>query len=96
VVAAVEAISNALCRRGYLTTEWWTTIVGAALTVALTYVGMPGPAVAKVVVVAAPVVVAAVYAVARTIHKSALAGLLAHILWRNSPDDPPEEPSASS
>lgn len=95
MVATVGAISDALCRRGYLTTEWWTTVVASLLTLSLSYVGVPGPTAAKVVVIAAPVVIAAVYAAARTMHKSALASLLVRALLRNTPDDTPEELAAS-
>ena len=70
-------IADAVGRRGYLTTEWWTTVLAALLSAALGLVGLHGPAAAQVTGILAPVLVAGVYALVRTRHKSVLAQLAA-------------------
>ncbi len=73
----LQDIASAASRRGYLTTEWWTTVLAAVLSTVLGLVGLHGPAAAQAAGILAPVLVAAVYAFARTRHKSALAQLAA-------------------
>jgi len=76
VQAGLQSISTSLQRRGYLTTEWWTTIVGAGLTVVLSFLHPGGSAAAQTASILAPAVIAMVYTVSRTAHKSALADVL--------------------
>ena len=85
--AALNAMSTALQRRGYLTTEWWTTIAAAGVSLLLAIVGVNGPVAFRVTAVLAPVLVAGIYAVARTAHKSAMAKLLANDLLPASASD---------
>ena len=73
----LQDIASAVGRRGYLTTEWWTTVLAALLSAALGLVGLHGPAAAQVTGILAPILVAGVYAVVRTRHKSTLAQLAA-------------------
>ena len=73
----MQVIASAVGRRGYLTTEWWTTVLAAVLSAVLGLVGLHGPAAAQAAAILAPVLVAAVYAFVRTQHKSALARLAA-------------------
>jgi hypothetical protein len=75
VQSALQAVSDSLVPRGYLTTEWWTTIVGGALSAVLAVVHISASSATHVVAVVAPALLAALYAVARTMHKSALAAL---------------------
>ena len=74
--AALQAVSDSLVPRGYLTTEWWTTIVGGALSAVLAVVPISASSATHVVAVLAPALLAALYAIARTMHKSALASVL--------------------
>lgn len=74
--AVLDAISATLQRRGFLTTEWWTTVLAGLLSAALALVGVHGQAAAQVVGILAPVLVAGIYAAVRTMHKSALAQVL--------------------
>jgi hypothetical protein len=76
VDAALAAASNSLARRGYLTTEWWTTIIGGALSAVLALVHVSGSNATHVAAVAAPALLAGLYAFTRTMHKSALATAL--------------------
>jgi len=76
VQAGLVAISQGLQRRGYLTTEWWTTVIGAALSVVLSYVHVSSSASAQTASILAPALLAAAYAVARTSQKSALSDVL--------------------
>lgn len=78
--AALTGISDSLARRGYLTTEWWTTVIGGALSAVLALVHVGGSSATHVVAVAAPAVLAALYAITRTVHKSALASALGAVL----------------
>jgi hypothetical protein len=78
--AVASAVSQSLARRGYLTTGWFTTVIGGGLTVLLGYVGVSGPVAAQVVTVAAPAVLAAAYAVVRTGQKSRLGAIAADLL----------------
>jgi hypothetical protein len=73
------SISGALVPRGYLTTEWWTTILGGALSAVLALVHVGGTAATHVAAVIAPAVLAALYAITRTMHKSQLASLLSDV-----------------
>jgi hypothetical protein len=79
--AVADAVSDSLLRRGFLTTEWWTSIVGATLSTVLGAVGVPGGLTAQVVTILAPVLLAAIYALARTSQKSALAAVVASDLF---------------
>ena len=90
----LDAISGALQRRGYLTTEWWTTVAAGLLSAVLALVGVAGPAAAQVTGILAPVLVAVVYAVVRTMHKSALAAVLSAALPSPAPSSP--SPSAAT
>jgi hypothetical protein len=74
--AAFQAVSDSLLPRGYLTTEWWTTIVGGALSAVLAVVHISASSATHVVAVLAPALLAALYAITRTMHKSALASVL--------------------
>jgi hypothetical protein len=74
--ATLQAVSDSLVPRGYLTTEWWTTIVGGALSAVLAVVHINASSATHVVAVVAPALLAALYAISRTVHKSALASLL--------------------
>jgi hypothetical protein len=76
----LDALSGALQRRGYLTTEWWTTVAAGLLSAVLALVGLAGPAAAQITGILAPVLVAGLYAVVRTMHKSALAEVLSAAL----------------
>ncbi|MBV9311800.1 MAG: hypothetical protein JOZ73_13290 [Solirubrobacterales bacterium] len=69
-------MSSSLLPRGYLTTEWWTTIVAGALSAVLALVHVSGSSATHIVAVATPALLAAVYAIVRTMHKSALAATL--------------------
>jgi hypothetical protein len=73
----LAAVTKTLLRRGFLTSEWWTTIAAAGLSTVLALVGVHGSAAAQVVGILAPVIVAATYAAVRTMHKSTLAKVLA-------------------
>jgi hypothetical protein len=90
----LAAMSQTLQRRGYLTTEWWTAMVGAALSGLLAVVGVQGPAVAQVAGVLAPVAISAVYTVVRTKHKSALASTLVSAFPESSGVSPQSQGSA--
>jgi hypothetical protein len=79
VDAVLESISKSLVPRGYLTTEWWTTITGGALSAVLALVHVGGSTATHVAAVVAPTVLAALYAITRTIHKSALASVLGDV-----------------
>jgi hypothetical protein len=74
--AALQAVSESLLPRGYLTTEWWTTIVGGTLSAVLAVVHISASSATHVVAVIAPALLAALYAITRTVHKTALASLL--------------------
>jgi hypothetical protein len=76
VQAALKALSDSLSRRGYLTTEWWTTVLGGALSAVLALVHISASSATHVVAVVTPALLAALYAITRTLHKSALASLL--------------------
>lgn len=76
VAAGLQSISISLQRRGYLTTEWWTTVVGGALTLMLAYVRPGDTAAPQTAAIIAPVVLAVAYSISRTMHKSALADVL--------------------
>jgi hypothetical protein len=76
VQAAIQAVSDSLVPRGYLTTEWWTTIVGGALSAVLAVIHISASSATHVVAVVAPALLAGLYAITRTMHKSALASLL--------------------
>lgn len=80
--AMLQAASNSL-QHGYLTTEWWTTVTATALSATLALVGVSGSPAVQVASVLAPPVVAIVYAVARTVHKSALATAVINNLLRD-------------
>jgi hypothetical protein len=73
------AVSKQLLRRGYFTTEWWTTIIGGALSTVLALVHVNGSSATHVVAVAAPALLAGLYAITRTLHKSALATALTEL-----------------
>jgi hypothetical protein len=75
----LAAVSKQLLRRGYFTTEWWTTIIGGALSTVLALVHVNASSATHVVAVAAPAVLAGLYAITRTLHKSALATTLAEL-----------------
>ena len=74
--AALEAVSGSLARRGYLTTEWWTTMIGGALSAVLALVHINASSATHVVAVIAPALLAGLYAVTRTMHKSVLSSAL--------------------
>jgi hypothetical protein len=74
--AVVQSVSESLVRRGYLTTEWWTTMIGGALSAVLAVVHINASSATHVVAVVAPALLAALYAITRTNHKSAVASAL--------------------
>jgi hypothetical protein len=76
VQAVLKDVSSSLLRRGYLTTEWWTTVIGGALSTLLALVHINASSATHVVAVAAPAVLAGLYALTRTMHKTALASAL--------------------
>lgn len=76
---ALAAVSETLARRGYLTTEWWTTIIGGAVSAVLALVHITGSSATHVVAVVSPALLAGLYAVSRTMHKSALASALSDL-----------------
>ncbi len=78
--AALSAVSASLLRRGYLTTEFWITLIGAGLSSVLAVVKVPGATAAQVVAIGAPALLAATYAVVRTMHKSRVGRLVAYLL----------------
>lgn len=73
---AVAHATNVVTRPGIFTTEWWTVIGGGGLSAILAAVGVSGPAAAQVAGIAAPAVLALVYAYARSQTKGALAAAL--------------------
>jgi hypothetical protein len=75
----LAAVSKQLLRRGYFTTEWWTTIIGGALSTVLALVHVKGSSATHVVAVVAPALLAGLYAITRTMHKSALATTLTEL-----------------
>jgi hypothetical protein len=70
-LAVANAVSASLVRRGFLTTEWFTTIIALALTALLAWLGVGDSMATQIVGVAAPTILAAVYALVRTRQKSA-------------------------
>jgi hypothetical protein len=72
-------VSQSLLRRGYLTTEWWTTIIGGALSTILALIHVKASSATHVVAVVSPSLLAALYAITRTMHKSALASALGDV-----------------
>jgi hypothetical protein len=76
VAAGLQSISTQLQRRGYLTTEWWTIVIGTAVTLLLAYLRPGDTAAPQTAAIVAPAVLAAAYSVSRTMHKSALADVL--------------------
>lgn len=74
--AVLADVSNSLVARGRLTTEWWTTLIGGALSAVLALVHVHGSTGTQIVAIAAPALLAGVYAIVRTMHKSALASTL--------------------
>jgi hypothetical protein len=77
--AALNEVAKTLGRRGFFTTEWWTTIIGGALSAVLALVHVKGSGAEQAVAVLSPAVLAGLYAVTRTMHKSALAGALSDV-----------------
>ena len=71
--AVLDDVSKSLVRRGYFTTEWWTTIIGGGLSAVLALVHVSGSSATQVVAVAAPALLAGLYAITRTMHKTAIA-----------------------
>lgn len=96
VQAALAAVSKSLTRRGYLTTEWWTTIIGGALSAVLALVHVKGSSAAQVVAIAAPAVLAALYAIVRTMHKSSLASALGDAFPQAAGGAPAVTPAAQA
>jgi len=86
-------VSDSLVRRGYLTTEWWTTVIGGALSAILAVVHINASSATHVVAVAAPALLAGLYAITRTMHKSALASALADVLPQAGDGTPASAPS---
>jgi hypothetical protein len=82
--AVLTAVSETLVRRGYLTTEFWTTVVGAALTSVLSVADVANPTATQIVAVATPAVLAAVYATVRSLHKSRFTGLITDLFPENT------------
>ena len=80
----LKAVSQSVERRGYLTTEFWTTLFGGALSVILAFVHVSASTAAQVAAVAAPALLAGTYAAVRTMHKSALASLLGDLFPQDS------------
>ncbi len=91
--AVLQEVSESLVRRGYLTTEWWTTVVGGAVSAILALVHINASSATHVVAVAAPAVLAGLYAVTRTMHKSALAAALADVFPQAAGGTSPPPPS---
>jgi hypothetical protein len=79
--AVLNAVAATLRRRGFLTSEWWTSIVALALTATIALAGTRNQLTVQIVAIAAPVVVAASYAYARSAHKSKLAQLVLNALF---------------
>ncbi len=75
-MAAVAKIANTVSRPGPLTSEWWSVIIGGGVSSLLAAVGLPGPTATQVAAIAAPVVLALVYAFVRARTKGALADAL--------------------
>ncbi len=69
-------MTKSLARRGFFTSEWWTTVIGGALSAALALLHIPASSATHVVAVVAPAALAGLYAVTRTMHKSNLASAL--------------------
>jgi hypothetical protein len=88
-------ISKSLIPRGYLTTEWWTTIIGGAVSAVLALVHVSGSNATHVAAVVAPAVLAALYAITRTMHKSALASLLGDVFPQATGGNPSAAGSAT-
>jgi hypothetical protein len=72
-------VTDSLSRRGFFTSEWWTTVIGGALSAVLALLHVSSSSATHVAAVVAPAVLAGLYAVVRTVHKSQLAGALSDI-----------------
>ena len=83
-LAAAGSISDTLTRRGFTTTEFWTTSIGFGLTALLALVGVPGSTTTQVVSLLAPTLLAGIYGAVRTMHKSNLSKLLGDIFPQSS------------
>lgn len=87
--AAVAHITNTAARPGALTTEWWTVLIAGAASAALAVFGVSGPAAAQVAGIAAPMVLALVYAFVRAHTKGALADALKALFPQADDGGPP-------
>lgn len=88
-------MSDSLVRRGYLTTEWWTTVIGGALSAILAVVHINASSATHVAAVAAPALLAALYATTRTTQKSALASAIATVIPQATDGTPASTPSGA-
>lgn len=79
--AVLDAVAVTLRRKGFFTSEWWTSIVALALTATIALVGTSNQLTVQIVAIAAPVVVAAAYAYMRSAHKSKLAQFVLNALF---------------
>jgi hypothetical protein len=75
----VTDVAESLSRRGFFTSEWWTTVIGGALSAVLALLHVSSSSATHVAAVVAPAVLAGLYAIVRTVHKSQLASALAGI-----------------
>jgi hypothetical protein len=76
----VDTACQSLQRRGYLTTEWWTTIVGGLLSVVLSAVHLGSSTSLHWAGIVAPTLVAVIYTALRTLHKTALTKMVSTIV----------------
>jgi hypothetical protein len=74
--ASLANMANTAARPGALTTEWWTVLIAGAASYVLAKIGLPGPTAAQVAGIAAPILLALVYAYVRARTKGALADAL--------------------
>lgn len=88
-LAVVDAVSASLVRRGFLTTEWFTTVIALVLTALLAWIGVGDSTATQIVSVAAPTILAAVYALVRTRQKSTLSQLVSNVFPQF---DQPQQP----
>ena len=75
-MAAVAQIANTVNWPGPLTTEWWSVLIAGGASSLAAAIGLPGPAAAQVAGIAAPIILALVYAFVRAQTKGALADAL--------------------
>jgi hypothetical protein len=97
--AAIAQISNTITRPGPLTMEWWSVLIAGAASAALAAAGLPGSSAAQVAGIAAPIILALVYAFVRAQTKGALADALKAIFPQATtapPQDLNQPPDAAA